>query len=221
MAKGNFVIEVLGDLTEKEAREFVLGDGDKGTWPGIINDPSEQKPVPSGAEEQWPAIYERCGGNIGMLQQCVIEARSKGNWEDALDIVVANSRSAMTQGFHPTTRIPKRDEPPLWTKDQWEMVLERITTAPHHAVLRNELAKELGKGDDEMGEKILLSMVKYNFLAVRPYSSLARDLPREVYGDGKKEVVTLPSPGDVWAAKRVYSKEAGSGRKHRSEKESK
>jgi hypothetical protein len=36
---------------------------------------------------------------------------------------------------------------------------------------------------------------------LRPYSTLARDLPREVYGVGEKEVVTLPSPGHTWAAK--------------------
>ncbi|KAL4545715.1 hypothetical protein Ndes2526B_g00366 [Nannochloris sp. 'desiccata'] len=27
LAEGNFEIEVIGDLTEEEAREFVLGDG--------------------------------------------------------------------------------------------------------------------------------------------------------------------------------------------------
>ncbi|KAH7621231.1 hypothetical protein NADE_009277 [Nannochloris sp. 'desiccata'] len=69
-------------------------------------------------------------------------------------------------------------------------------------VLCNELAKNLGKGDEERGDEIILSMVKYKLLALRPYSTLARDLPLEVFGIGEKEVVTLPSPGHVWAAKR-------------------
>ncbi|KAH7619579.1 hypothetical protein NADE_006412 [Nannochloris sp. 'desiccata'] len=218
-----FEINVLGDLTEEEARYFVYGNVVGATidpplvlaavtapavadpvvpWPGIINDPSSPKPVPGGAEEQWQAIYERCGGNIGMLKQCVGAARELGSWKDALDIVVANSRSAIEQGFTPEI-IPKRDELPEWTEGQWATVLERITTAPHHAVLKEKLAKELGKGDGKTGRQIILSMIKYNLLALRPYSILARDLPLEVYGVDEEEVVTLPSVGDVWVAKRI------------------
>ena len=222
MATNNFRIHVLGDLTEEEAREFVYGTAVGATidplsvappgvaapvvtWPGIINDPLEPIAVPGGAEEQWPAIYERCGGNIGMLKQCVGAARELGNWKDALSIVVANSRSAIEQGFNPKV-ISKRDELPDWFEDQWATVLEHLTTAPHHAVLRNELAKELGKGDKKRGDEIILSMVKYNLLALRPYSPLARDLPREVFGDEEEEVVTLPSAGHTWAAKRILLK---------------
>ncbi|KAG7671494.1 hypothetical protein KSW81_003629 [Nannochloris sp. 'desiccata'] len=222
VATNNFRIHVLGDLMEEEAREFVYGTAVGATidplsvaapgvaapgvtWPGVINDPSEPIAVPGGAEEQWQAIYERCGGNIGMLKQCVGAARELGSWKDALDIVVANSRSAIEQGFDPEI-IPKRDELPEWTEGQWATVLQRITTAPHHAVLRNELAKDLGKGDGKTGKKILLSMVKYNLLALRPYSTLARDLPLEVFGDEEEEVLTLPSAGHTWAAKRILLK---------------
>ncbi len=222
MATNNFRIHVLGDLTEEEAWEFVYGTAVGATidpasevaavavpgvadpvvtWPGIINDPLEPVPVPGGAEEEWQAIHERCGGNIGMLQQCVGAARELGNWKDALDIVVANSRSAIEQGFSPEI-IPNRDELPDWFEDQWATVLQRIITSPHHAVLRKELEKEVAKRDGKTGKQVILSMVKYNLLALRPYSTLARDLPREVYGVGEKEVVTLPSPGHVWAAKR-------------------
>jgi hypothetical protein len=222
LGSNNFEINVLGDLTEEEAREFVYGTAVGATidplsvaapgvaapvvtWPGIINDPSSLKPVPDGAEEQWPAIYERCGGNIGMLKQCVGAARRLGNWKDALDIVVANSRSAIEQGFSPEI-IPKRDELPEWTDDQWATVLERLTTTPDHAVLRKELEKEVAKGDGKTGKQIILSMVKYNLLALRPYSTLARDLPREVYSVEEEEVVTLPSAGHTWAAKRILLK---------------
>ncbi|KAH7615646.1 hypothetical protein NADE_007554 [Nannochloris sp. 'desiccata'] len=218
VATNNFRIHVLGDLTEEEAREFVYGTAVGATidplsvaapgvaapvvtWPGIINDPSEPIAVPAGAEEQWQAIYERCGGNIGMLKQCVGAARELGSWKDALDVVVANSRSAIEQGFSPEI-LPKRDELPEWTEGQWATVLERLTTAPHHSVLRNELEKDVGNGDGKTGKQIILSMVEYNLLALRPYSTLARDLPLEVYGVGEKEVMTLPSPSHVWAAKR-------------------
>lgn len=184
---------------------FVFGDGGKkeeGGWHGIINDPSASKPVLSGAEEHWPAIYERCGGNIGMLARCVEAARKKKTWDAALHSVVATLYSAIKQAFDPTA-MPQRDEPPQWTEHQWETVLEVITEAPHHAVLRDDLAKKLGKGDVKAGNRIILSLVRYNLLALRPYSTLARDLPLEVYGDAKEEVVTLPSPGHVWAAKQI------------------
>ncbi len=202
LAAHNFEIEVLGDLSEEEAREFVLGDGGKGAWAGIIKNSSSPEPVPPGAEEHWPAIYERCGGNIGMLQQCVRAARKKGNWDSALRSVVANLRLTIEQGFDPK-KFEQQDAPPDWTEDQWETVLQQIIKAPHHAVLRKELAKELGKGDGKIGNKIILSMVRYNLLALRPYSELARDLPPEAHGVTEEEVVMLPSPGYVWAAKDV------------------
>ncbi len=200
MADNNFLLDVIGDLTEKEAKEFFLGDGEKGTWAGIINDPSDPKPVPPGAEEHWPAIYERCGGNIGMLKVLVKAARS-GNWDSALENMVARPRATIANAFRPSL-LMHRNEPPLWTPDQWKLVLEKITTAPHHAVLRDELVKVLGNGDEQRGDEIFLSLAKYNLLALRPYSTLARDLPPEVFGDRKEEVVTLASAAHLFAAKK-------------------
>lgn len=112
---------------------------------------------------------------------------------------------AVVRGFKPEVYIVKGGEAPLWTDDQWKMVLEIITTAPHHAVLASKLEEELEKGSAMKGSKILLSMIKYNLLALRPQSALARDLPQEVYGSGKKKtpLVTLPLPAHVWAAKVV------------------
>ena len=206
MSREKFRVLAIGDLTEEEAREYVYGD--KGTWHGIINDPSALVPVPPGAEEQWPAIYERCGGNIGLLERCVSEARIHENWDDALDGLVTDPLSTVTNAYHPKS-IAKLDEPPLWSKDEWETALHCITTAPHHAVLRSEMEKALGTLliDGEItGAEVLLSMVKYNLLTVRPYSTLARDLPREVYGEDKGEVVTLPSPAHVSAAKLLFKR---------------
>ncbi len=84
-------------------------------------------------------------------------------------------------------------------------MLDEILKAPHHAVIQEDLAKKLGKGDADRGYKIISSMMKNNLLVVRPYSPLARDLPREAFAaantDLLLEVVTLPTPGHVWAAK--------------------
>ena len=219
MTEDKFNVQVVGDLTEEEAQRFFCGDGVAGGWSGIVHDPSSPKQVPVGAQEQWPAIYERCGGNIGLLQQCVAAAREWGNWDTALKQVVAGPLRAVERGFKPEVYIVKGGEAPLWTDDQWKMVLELITTALHHAVLASEIEKELGKGsdrggDEKKGSKILLSMVKYNLLALRPPSTLARDLPQEAYeNDGVNEaVVTLPLPAHVWAAeamlKAMQAKEA-------------
>jgi hypothetical protein len=204
MTRDRFEVEVLGDLTEEQAYNFVFGDGDgvAGGWPGIINDvPPGTKAAPAGAKEKWPAIYERCGGNIMLLKGCVLEAKLWGNWDVALDEVVANLRSDIVLGFKPRVYIVKGGEAPLWTAQQWRMVLERITTAPHHAVPGSEIEKELaGKGSIGQGANILLSMEKYNLLALRP-STLTRDLPVKVYGDYVEDVVTLPLPAHVCAAK--------------------
>ena len=209
MTEDKFGVEVLGDLTKEEAEKFMYGDGVAGGWRGIVNDSFNMEEDLARAKDQWSEIYQRCGGNIGLLQQCVAEARDlKWNWDSALQKVVAGPLGAVIQGFEPEVYIQKGGEDPLWTDVQWKMVLERVTTAPHHAVLASELKKELEKGSEKRGSEILLSMVKYNLLALRPPSTLARDLPQEVYGnDGVIEtVVTLPLPAHVWAAKAVLKR---------------
>jgi hypothetical protein len=149
-----------------------------------------------------------------LLTKCLSNtelAQLIGNWNDALQGVVAGPRSGIVRGFEPEVYIVKGGEAPLWTAQQWKMVLERITTAPHHAVLVSEMKKELERSipwswpwsKRVTGSEILLSMFKYNLLALRPWSVLARDLPREVYGKKKTLVVTLPLPAHVWAAKDV------------------
>ena len=185
MTEDKFRVEVVGDLTEEEAEKFMYGDGVAGGWRGIVNDSFTTKEELVEAKNQWPEIYQRCGGNIGLLQQCVDARELKGTWASALKNVVVGPRRAVLRGFEPEIYIVKGGEAPLWTDVQWRMVLERITTAPHHAVLASEIEIELGEG----GEDVLLSMVKYNLLALRPPSTLARDLPQEVYGVGNDDVV--------------------------------
>ncbi len=201
MTEDNFKVEVVGDLTEDEAHKFVYGDGVGGGWAGIINDLSDSVQVPVGAEEQWPAIYERCGGNISRLRQFEFNAGLKKTWSEGLQTVVAGPLEEVNRGFSPSIYIVRGGEAPLWTGAQWKMVLEKIITAPHHAVLASEVKEALGNGDEKLGSKILLSMLKYNLLTLRPYSRLARDLPEEVYGEKKAPVVTLHSAAHEWCAK--------------------
>ena len=77
MTNDKFKVEVVGDLTEKEARAFVYGTAvgatvaaivldPARTWPGIVNNPSEPSAVPPGAEEQWSVIY--MSGAAAMLR---------------------------------------------------------------------------------------------------------------------------------------------------------
>ncbi|KAG7673479.1 hypothetical protein KSW81_006689 [Nannochloris sp. 'desiccata'] len=209
MTEDKFRVKVLGDLTKEEAEKFMYGDGVAGGWRGIVNDSFKTKEDLANAKDQWSEIYQRCGGNIGLLKQCVAEARDlKGDWGSALQEVVAGPLGAVERGFKPEVYIQKGGEDPLWTDVQWKMVLERITTSPQHAVLASEIEEELGKGSEKKGSEILLSMVKYNLLALRPPSTLARDLPQEAYeNDGVIEtVVTLPLPDHVWAAKAVLKR---------------
>jgi hypothetical protein len=96
------------------------------------------------------------------------------------------------------TALPLRGSAPAWSRKQYEQVLARIAEAPHHAVAFETLEEALGSN----GRAALLSMVEYNFLAVRSPSVLARDLPDEVYqvagtSRKKQDVVVMPSPPDT------------------------
>ena len=202
-------------MTEEEARAYVFGDAD-GTWPGILSDSSvvDKELRASGMKkEQWDEIYKWCGGNILELNACVKEARRKGSWKIALESIAATRLEAVMGGFEPNG-LPVLDQAPVWTADQWKLVLQRLTAAKHYAVIRSELEDELEEivtnlqrksGVD--GTAILLSLVNYNLLSLRPPSTLARDLPQDVYGvqrEGvmtlRKGVVTLPKAGHVPAA---------------------
>ena len=140
MAQDKFERKVLGELPEKEARDFVFGDAER-TWPGIVNNPEcESLPVPACSEDQWREIYEHCGGNIWLLRQCVKNARGEESWDGALKSAVDGAVSAVRGAARPAG-LPMRDIAPRWTGAQWKKVLELITTAPHHAVLQSNREK--------------------------------------------------------------------------------
>lgn len=101
----------------------------------------------------------------------------------------------------------------LWTAEHYRAVLRLIASSEYHAVRKNDVWKALEKECSKEGLKpsqVLLSMVEYNLFSLRPYSKLAKDIPRDAFGpnevvDAKlDDVVTMPSPAFLWAAKELY-----------------
>ena len=117
--------------------------------------------------------------------------------------------------------------PRIWEGKHYKTVLRLIAANPYHAVRRNEVHAALDKVDkrnvvqvllswvlEKVGMRtvenvtaaqVLLSMVEFNVLALRPYSMMAKDIPREAFFKkvGRKEkqdnVVTMPSAAHLAA----------------------
>ena len=106
---------------------------------------------------------------------------------------MATGSEAVDTGFYPNSE-PARGPAPAWTAVQYKAALRCIARAPHHAISKSALIKALG--DD--GDVALSSLVQYNMLALRPYSSpaWASDLPQEVYSK-RLAVVTMPGPAQL------------------------
>ena len=106
----------------------------------------------------------------------------------------------------------------LWTSEDYQIAVGLIAdAAPYYAVPQLVMAAELqkdgrlakrGRGDID-GLQVLYSMIEYNVLAVRPYSDMAKDIPREVFfrmvkgenGSNEEEedsVVVMPSPAHLF-----------------------
>ena len=77
-----------------------------------------------------------------------------------------------------------------WTSEDYQIAVGLIAdAAPYYAVPRIVMAAELekagrlskhGRGGIR-GVNVLYSMIEYNVLSVRPYSDMAKDIPREVF----------------------------------------
>ena len=107
----------------------------------------------------------------------------------------------------------------LWTSEDYQIAVSLIAdAAPYYAVPQIVMAAELerdgrlskqGRGGVD-GLQVLLSMIEYNVLSVRPYSDMAKDIPREVFfrmvkrkkgsREVKDSVVVMPSPAHLFAA---------------------
>ena len=120
--------------------------------------------------------------------------------DTALDKIQATGERNVENGFRPDT-LARRRRPPAWFEEQYRVALRCIARAPHHAVRRSALEWALGETGLAKGSVAVESMLEYNLLALRPFSTQAwaRDLPREVYGPSKRreEVVTMPDPSSL------------------------
>jgi hypothetical protein len=67
-------VNLLGELPEVEAQRYFCGDGDGG-WPGLV----AQRQAPPLEAGTWAAVYAVCGGNMGLLNQCVGMAKQAGS----------------------------------------------------------------------------------------------------------------------------------------------
>ncbi|KAG7673828.1 hypothetical protein KSW81_007017 [Nannochloris sp. 'desiccata'] len=179
--------QVLGDLTSKEAFVYLCGgkmlsrNGYEENWPGLIAQSAETLALGM-TKEDWKKVWSVCGGNIHLLKVCVGYAEQCNSWEKV-----------------------GSDGPRIWEAKHYKAVLRLIAANPYHAVRRKEVYAVLEKVGIKMVEnataaKVLLSMVEFNVLSLRPYSEMAEDIPREAFFKkaGRKEkqdkVVTMPSP---------------------------
>jgi hypothetical protein len=74
-------VKVLGDLPEDEAKRFFCGDGEGegegegGRWAGLV----ARRQAPPLEAGTWGEVYAVCGGNAGLLNQCVGMSKQAGS----------------------------------------------------------------------------------------------------------------------------------------------
>ena len=154
--------------------------------------------------DMWPRVYEICGGNIGLLERCARYAKATGSWKEGLEEVSNGPKAKVKKGLWPED-FPTQGSrsPPAWTAEDYKTVLREIAFAKEykHAVSYHQLKKMVGK-------KAVKSMVEWNLVAVRPYSSWAKDVPKTVFTDlDDEKLVTMPSPVALYFVLKMH--EAG------------
>ncbi|KAL4540125.1 hypothetical protein Ndes2437B_g01543 [Nannochloris sp. 'desiccata'] len=136
-------------------------------------------------------------------------------------LVMLVQRTWMTPGCTPRHFLRAwGGEDRLWTSEDYQLAVGLIANAaPYYSVPQIVIAAELEKDErlfkqgrgDIAGIDVLLSMIEYNVLSVRPYSGMAKDIPREVFfrmvkgeegivEEKKDSVVVMPSPAHLFAA---------------------
>ena len=138
-----------------------------------------------------------------------------------MESVGAPSAKNVMSAWLSAETFPKgvRNEARLWTSEDYQIAVGLIAdAAPYYAVPQMLVWAELEK-DGRLskqgrggvtGVKVLNSMIEYNVLSVRPYSDMAKDIPREVFfrmvkrENGsrvvKDSVVVMPSPAHLFEA---------------------
>ena len=107
-----------------------------------------------------------------------------------------------------------------YTREHYRTAVGLIAASPYHAVQKYVLQTELEKQYPNLkefgldGAQVLESMIEYTVLSMRPYSDLAKDMPREVFihKDEKgvemmNRVVVMPTPVHLYTALNMVRKE--------------
>ncbi|DBA72613.1 TPA: hypothetical protein ACH3X2_010361 [Trebouxia sp. C0005] len=188
-----FTVRVIGDFTEKLAKEFFS----KHCVPNL-----SEVLVPS---YEWQKIWEVCGGRPKLLLACVERAAETLNWTDAVQSLIDDAMRATTQPLHPAC-LTTRTEKPLWTTAEFKKVMKILTDAPHNAVAEPDMQAMLGGRGDE----ILRSFILHNVLHVRHAADLRNkvdahgnsllDIPADPQG---RKIITAVSPAQQFAMKRL------------------
>ena len=85
-------VEVLGDLTSKEAFVFLCGGkvrnrkGFEEDWSGLMAQ-SEETLALGMTPEDWKLVWSVCGGNMYLLKNCVDDAKQCGSWDKGKETV--------------------------------------------------------------------------------------------------------------------------------------
>ncbi|KAH7620754.1 hypothetical protein NADE_003367 [Nannochloris sp. 'desiccata'] len=206
--------QVLGDLTSAEAFVYLCGgkvlnrNGVVEAWPGLIAQSKETKKLGM-TPEDWKKVWSVCGGNIQLLKVCVGYAKQSKSWEEGVAKVLLKPSMAVTKALeYPELIDPLVGSggPRLWEAKHYKSVLRLIAASPYYAVRRKEVHAALKDIPENVtAAQVLLSMVEFNVLSLRPYTEMAKDIPREAFFKkvGRKEkqdnVVTMPSPAHLAA----------------------
>ncbi|KAG7668859.1 hypothetical protein KSW81_003872 [Nannochloris sp. 'desiccata'] len=209
--------QVLGDLTSAEAFVYLCGGkvlnrwGTEEDWPGLIAQSAETLGL-GVTPEDWKKVWSVCGGNIHLLKVCVGYAKQCNSWEKGVAKTLSKPQMEVAEGLKRPELIPPpvgSDCPRIWEANHYKAVLRLIAANPYHAVRQEDAEaalKDVGIPENVTAAQVLLSMVEYNVLSLRPYSEMAEDIPREAFFEeewGLEEggnVVTMPSPAHLAAA---------------------
>lgn len=105
--------------------------------------------------------------------------------------------------------------PRIWERKHYKTVLRLIASNPYHAVRRDDVEAALEKDGipvNVTAAQVLLSMVEFNVVVLRPYSKMAKDIPseaffKEVWGiEEEDSVVTMPSPAHLAAVLKLEAR---------------
>ena len=126
--------------------------------------------------------------------------------------LIADAMREIDPPLHPAC-LTTRAEKPLWTREDFEKVMKKLTEAPHHAVAEQDMQAILGSRGDE----VLRSFVLHNILHVRHGVDLRDRL--DAHGNGLLDIppdpegrnmITAMSPAQQFAMNRLVNRQAAS-----------